>query len=111
MLDHAHDRFLFVKDGEMHFGCINPFCMHGNFGLPAHYKLPMDIPAMTLKLLSHKDRKVTFEVTLKSDASKFKSGTTTTLTADDNLEACKAKFDEVFGSSEKEEKRQYPRFV
>lgn len=99
MFDHEHDRFLRVKDGCMHFGCVNPFCGHGDPALPNHWELPMNIPTMTLKVVSHEARKLKVAITLKRDSGEFKAGQTVTVVADDNLESCKAEFDKVFGSS------------
>jgi len=93
-----HMAFLGEREGALHFGCRNPFCGHGNPALPNHWKLPCETPDMVLKLISHKDGKVTFEVTLKKDAGKFKAGEPITIEADDNLSACKDEFDKVFAS-------------
>lgn len=91
-----HMAFLGERDGCLHFGCRNPFCGHGNPALPNHWRIPCDVQDMTIKLVAHKDRKLTFEITPKRDAGKFKSGEPITLVADDNLEACKEEFDRVF---------------
>lgn len=99
MFDHEHDRFLYEKDSFLHFGCINPFCGHGDPALPNHYKIPMEIPAMSIQVIEHKERKLTIEATIKRDAGEFKCGQKVTLVADDNLESCKQEFDRVFNSS------------
>lgn len=84
----------------MHFGCINPFCGHGNPALPHHWELPMNTKAMALKLVAHSrtNRRVIFKVTLKADSpTGLKAGAVRIITADDNLEACKTTFKQVFG--------------
>lgn len=101
MFDYEHDRYLYEKDGFLHFGCINPFCGHGDPALPKHYKIHMEIPAMSLKVVSHQDRKLIIEATLKRDGDSFKAGTKVTIEADDNLDSCKEAFDRIFGSSKK----------
>ena len=96
-----HMAFLGERDGILHFGCRNPFCGHGNPALPNHWNIPCDTKDMTLKLVAHKDGKVTFEVTPKRDAGKFKAGEPIMVIADDNLEACKKEFDKVFNEAER----------
>ncbi|KAF0145085.1 MAG: hypothetical protein FD156_1196 [Nitrospirae bacterium] len=92
---HEHDRFLYLKDGFMHFGCINPFCMHGNPGLPHYWRLPMDTTDWSLSI-SHKDRKLHIVVTLKVSGKTFKAGEEITIIADDNLESCSKEFKKRF---------------
>lgn len=85
MEDHAHDRFLGEWEGSLHFGCINPFCGHGNPALPRHYKIPLDSKDVMMKLVGHEDegRKVEIEVIPKDP--KYRS---VILRCDDNMEAC-----------------------
>ena len=90
-----HMAFLGEREGALHFGCRNPFCGRGDPALPNHWKIPCETPDVVLKLISHKDGKVPFEVTLKRDAGRFKA---ITLEADDNLPACHDEFDKVFAS-------------
>ena len=89
MADHEHDRFLYEKDSFLHFGCVNPFCGHGNPALPHHYKIPLETKELSMKLLSHKDRRVEMQLTGKD------SGGQTVLTAGDSLEECKEAFDRL----------------
>lgn len=107
-MDYEHDRFLYESDGNLHFGCVNPFCGHGNPALPNHYKVPIETDTMTLRLVSHENRKVTLEATIKVDRGDFKAGQKVTLEAADNLEACKKEFDRVFNP---DKPRTLPRFV
>jgi len=62
MGDFEHSRFLYAKDGFLHFGCVNPFCGHGDPALPNHWQIPMETNAIRIRLLSHKHRHVTFEI-------------------------------------------------
>lgn len=107
MFDHEHDRYLYEKDGSLHFGCINPFCGHGDPALPNHYQVPMETDTMALQVISHQDRKLTLEATIKETKGEFKEGQKVTLVADDNLEACKVEFDKIFNP----QKPKLPRFV
>ncbi|MDO9334141.1 MAG: type II secretion system protein [Dehalococcoidales bacterium] len=84
---HEHDRFLYEKNGFLHFGCINPFCGHGNPALPHHDKVPLDSQDVTMKLISHDDGVVTIKVTPKDTAY-----ASTILKCEDNLEACRQGF-------------------
>ncbi len=90
MSDHEHDRFLYEKDGFLHFGCLNPFCGHGNPALPFHHKIPLDSEDVTMKLVSHRDRKMQVEVTPKDPQYG-----PTILECEDNLEACGQAFGEL----------------
>lgn len=83
---HEHDRFLGESDGALHFGCINPFCGHGDPALPNHYKIPLDSNDVTMKLLSHKEGGLEIEITARE------TGKTATMVVDDNLEACSEGF-------------------
>ena len=49
---HEHDRFLYEKDGKLHYGCINPFCGHGDPALPNHWAVPMETDVVKLRLVS-----------------------------------------------------------
>lgn len=89
MNDHEHDRFLMVRDDFFIFGCINPFCGHGDPPLPNSHKIPNETKKVTMKLLSHKDRKLEIEVTVKKNSNK------TILACDDNLEACRDAFERI----------------
>lgn len=88
--NHEHDRFLYEKDGYLHFGCINPFCGHGDPALPNHWKVPMQFEGGCMKLLYHIGRKVAIEVT------RYSTGEKTTLVTDNNLEACREEFQRLF---------------
>lgn len=94
MADHEHDRFLYEREGFLHFGCVNPFCGHGNPALPRHYKIPLETKELSIKLLSHKDRKVELGLTRKDNGDQI------VLTAGDSLEECKEAFDQLFNSRE-----------
>lgn len=90
--NHAHDRYLYQKDGFLHFGCINPFCGHGDPALPHHYKVPLELKELSVRLLSHKDRKLKLEITRKD------TGGQAFLTAGDSLAECKEVFDQLFNT-------------
>ena len=87
MSDHEHDRFLYQEDGYLHFGCVNPFCGHGNPALPKHYKVPQDSKDVAMQLLSHKHREMEIEVWPKDE-----SYGPAILKCADNLEACRERF-------------------
>lgn len=89
-MTHEHDRFLFEKDGALHFGCINPFCGHGNPALPNHQKIPLDSKDVTMKLVSHEGREIKIEVTPKNTCYD-----SVILTTEDNLEACAEAFENL----------------
>lgn len=91
-----HMAFLGEREGKLHFGCRNPFCGHGNPALPNHWEIPCETEDVTLKVISHKSGIVTFAVTPKRDAGKFKAGQPIALMANDNLEACKEEFNKIF---------------
>jgi len=91
---HEHDRFLYEKDGALHFGCVNPFCGHGHPALPNHYRIPLETKELSMRLLSHKDRKVELELTRKDNGGQV------VLAAGDSLEECKEAFDQLFNSKE-----------
>lgn len=90
MSEHEHDRFLYEKDGALHFGCINPFCGHGDPALPKHYRIPLDTFYVVMKLISHEGRELKIDVTPK--ASQYAPAI---LTTEDNLEACAKGFKEL----------------
>ena len=90
MDEHEHDRYLYQRNGHLHFGCINPFCGHGNPALPRHYEVPLNSKDVTMRLLGHENRKLKIEVTPKDtqyDAAILES--------DDNLESCVKAFKEL----------------
>jgi len=96
--NHEHDRFLYTKDGFMIFGCINPFCGHGDPALPNHWAIPMETDAITIVSAKHnkKERLVTFEVRFKKDIGRFKKGDVVQLPCADNFVCCKAIFNDLF---------------
>ena len=94
MAGHEHDRFLYERDSFLHFGCVNPFCGHGNPALPNHYRIPLETKELSMRLLSHKDRKVELELTRKDNGGQI------VLTAGDSLEECKKAFEQIFNSKE-----------
>lgn len=96
--EHEHDRFLFEKEGFLHFGCINPFCGHGDPALPHHWKIPMDTRDFSVSSITHKDRKLSFTVVPKRDGANVKAGASITIIADDNLESCKNEFKKKIGA-------------
>lgn len=108
MFDHEHDRYLYEEDEKLHFGCINPFCGHGDPALPNHYRVPMETDTMVLQVVSHQDRKLTLEATIKVDRGKYKTDQKVTIVADDNLEVCKEEFDKIFNP---DKPRTLPRFI
>lgn len=95
-----HSRFLSVNDGFLQFGCINPFCGHGNPALPRHWSIPLETKSITISVVSHKDRLVTFAVFLKKSVRKHEAGETVELICADNLVACKTAFAELFAGKE-----------
>ncbi len=96
MDDHKHDRFLYEKDDQLHYGCINPFCGHGNPALPNHWAVPMETDVVSLRLVSHKDREIVLEITWKRDFLGHHTGEIMPVSMPDNLEASKAEFDKIF---------------
>ena len=90
--DHEHDRFLRVEDSNLVFGCINPFCCHGNVGLPNVVRIPMETRTVSIKVVSHKDRHLKLEVTLKEQVGDNVKGKMFTLDFADNLWECKVRF-------------------
>lgn len=94
--DHKHDRFLYEKDVKLHYGCINPFCGHGNPALPNHWTVPMETDVVKLRVVSHEDRKLTLELTWKVDHLKHHQGEITAIVMPDNLEDNKKMFNEIF---------------
>lgn len=98
--DFEHNRLLFVKDGNMHFGCINPFCCHGSVGLPNHWEIPLETKSIRIVVLSHSNRILCFEISMKQDVGKHKAGKTVRLTCADNLFACQSIFKNLFAGKE-----------
>lgn len=96
--NHKHDRFLYEKNGELHYGCINPFCGHGNPALPNHWAVPMETDVVKLRLISHKDRRIALELTWKVDFLEHHKGEVMQVEMPDNLEANKAEFSRIFHS-------------
>ena len=80
---HEHDRFLGEYEGALHFGCVNPFCGHGNPALPFHKKIPLDSEDVTMKLLSHENGMM--KVEMKPQDPEYGS---VILECEDNLAAC-----------------------
>lgn len=101
--DFEHNRFLYVRNGSMHFGCINPFCGHGDPALPRHWAIPLETEAIRISLASHRDRKVTFEIHLKKDIANHKTGEIVKLVCADNLVDCQTTFGNFFSGKEKGE--------
>lgn len=86
--DHMHDRFLFIRDNAMVFGCVNPFCAHGRFGTPIMVTIPLYQTEYTMAP-SHQGRILKIEI--------WKEGTKIMcFTCDDNLEACEKAWNEAF---------------
>ena len=77
-----HSRFIQDEEHAFIFGCINPFCGHGSPALPNRYKIPKETNQIMMKLLSHRDRKLEIEVTIKENGGKV------ILVCDDNLKSC-----------------------
>lgn len=84
---HAHDRYLYEMEGCLHFGCINPFCGHGDPALPNHYRVPLDSKDVIMRLLTHEQGILTIEVTPKDP-----QWSAATIICEDNLEACSVAF-------------------
>lgn len=98
--DHNHDRYLREEKDVLIFGCINPFCCHGNFGLPNHWKIPKETKAVKMKVVSHKNRYLELELTLKKQIREHKSGAIVVIECADNLWACKIEFNKLFNEKE-----------
>ncbi len=94
--DHEHDRFLYEKDGNLHYGCINPFCGHGDPALPNRWKVPTETDCVKMRIISHEERKIFVELTWKIDHLGHKEGETQLITMPDNLEDDKAEFAKLF---------------
>lgn len=98
--DFEHNRFLFVKDEKMVFGCINPFCRHGNLGLPRHWKIPMITDSVNINIIHHQNRQIAFHICLKKNVGKHKAEETVEITCADNFDACKSAFADLFAGKE-----------
>lgn len=94
--DFEHNRFLYVRNDAMHFGCINPFCGHGDPALPNHWEIPCETEAIRITVASHRDRTVTFEIHPKKDIANHKAGEIVKLVCADNLKACQEAFEKFF---------------
>lgn len=92
---HEHDRFLYERDGYLHFGCVNPFCGHGDPALPNHFTVPLETKGLSMRLLSHTDRKVELQITRKDN------GAQVVLSAGDSLKECEEAFAQLFNSIRK----------
>jgi hypothetical protein len=95
---HEHDRFLYSKDGKLHFGCINPFCGHGDPALPNHWEIPMETKSISIISAKHdkEHRLLSFEIRFKVDVGRFKKDDVIQLPCTDNLECCKITFGQLF---------------
>ena len=107
-MDHEHDRFLYAKEGKLHYGCINPFCGHGNPALPNHWTVPMETDVVKMLLVSHEDRKVIVELNWKEDFLEHHKGEIMQVTMPDNLPDNKTEFDKIFKPNQP---KGLPRFV
>jgi len=96
MSDHEHDRFLLEKEGKLIYGCVNPFCGHGDPALPHRWGVPMESDVVKLRVVSHKDRMLTLELTWKVDHLGHNKGEVMQVTIPDNLEDNKAEFNKIF---------------
>jgi len=99
MENFEHNRFLYVKDEKLHFGCVNPFCGHGDPALPHHWEVPLETESIRISLASHSDRQLDFEIHLKQDVGKHKAGEIIKLSCADNLPACQLAFRTFFEES------------
>lgn len=86
-MTHEHDRFLYEGDGALNFGCVNPFCGHGDPALPRRHRIPLDNKDVTMKLLSHENGEMRVEVTPKDPQWQ-----PAVMTCQDNLEECSNAF-------------------
>lgn len=91
-----HNRFLYVGDERLHFGCVNPFCGHGNPALPNHWEIPIETEAIRIALVSHDSRQVVFNVYIKKSFANHKAGDVETVKCADNLPACQEAFKALF---------------
>jgi hypothetical protein len=109
-----HSAFLNVRDGKLHFGCENPFCCHGNPGLPYHWSLPLESGGFKMEFVSHEPHKaLRLRVTLLLAGGGLPAGTSRDLECVDELAACEAAFTALWPEIEELQKRQpvAPRFV
>ena len=91
-----HNRFLYVRDEKLHFGCVNPFCGHGDPALPKHWEIPLETEAIRISVASHRDRLIHFEIHTKKDIVNHKAGEIVKLTCADDLPACQEAFKAFF---------------
>jgi hypothetical protein len=91
-----HDRFLFCKEGKMHFGCLNPFCMHGNPGLPNYWALPMETKQLKVEIIQHTPGNYNIDGTIEIAMMVKGTDEKRIIKCSDNLEACSNEFEKVF---------------
>ena len=91
------DIFLYEKEGKFHFGCGNPFHLHGNLGLPEHFTIPTETEEVSMKLLSHDNGIVKIEITPKVDKENAVKGEPFIVEAEGNFAALGAEFDRLKG--------------
>ncbi len=94
-MEPRHDRFLYEKEGKFHFGCDNPFCLHGNPGLPNHFTIPLETGEVKMRLISHDKGRVKIEITPKVDTEKLKQGEPFVLESEDHFQALNDEFEKV----------------
>jgi len=103
--DFEHNRFLCVQNGKMIFGCVNPFCGHGDPALPNRWEIPVETEAIRISVASHRERKITFEIHPKEDIGSFAAGHIVKLVCADNLPACQETFRNFFSGKENREEQ------
>jgi hypothetical protein len=97
MDDHEHDRFLFMRNNELHYGCVNPYCGHGAPARRNHWAVPLETEGVKMRLLSHENRKTTLGLTWKINYGDYRKGDIIEVSVPDNLEDSKAAFARIFG--------------
>lgn len=95
-MEPRHDRLLYEKDGKLHFGCDNPFCCHGNPGLPNHFTIPLETDELTMRLVSHdRGERVKIEFTPKVATETHEKGVPFEMECEDNFLAMGKAFEKL----------------
>lgn len=94
---HEHDRLLNSKNGKLVFGCINPFCEHGDLDLPNRWEILMETSSVTVSVRHDpKNRIAHFDVYLKTNVGKHYKGKFAQFDCQDDLVSCRTAFHDFF---------------
>ena len=97
MLSTRHDAFLKVENGVLYFGCENPFCCHGNPGLPNRWRIPLESKGFKMELLEHvRGERLRIRMTTQIERCGLPAGTCHILECEDTLNACSEAFCELW---------------